>query len=62
MAQFERNYIRDLLSACRGNVSQAARTAKKNRRALLHLIRKYDIDVKSFRSTSPAKAATSANG
>lgn len=50
--QFERNYIQDLLTACRGNVSQAARAAQKNRRALIYLIRKYNIDVRSFRSAS----------
>jgi len=59
VAQFERNYIQELLVACRGNVSQAARTAKKNRRALLHLIRKYEIDVTTFRTNSSAKAASS---
>jgi len=59
VAQFERNYIQELLVACRGNVSQAARTAKKNRRALLHLIRKYEIDVTTFRTNSSAKADSS---
>ncbi|HEU4388467.1 MAG TPA: sigma-54 dependent transcriptional regulator [Blastocatellia bacterium] len=52
VAQFEYNYIQELLSACQGNVSQAARAAQKNRRALLHLIRKYHIDVKPFRANS----------
>ena len=62
VAQFERGYIQELLSECGGNVSQAARTAQKNRRALLHLIRKYHIDVKTFRTNSPSKAANSARG
>lgn len=47
--QFERTYIRDLLLTYHGNVSKAARVAKKDRRAFWHLIRKYGIDVQTFR-------------
>lgn len=47
--QFEREYIQHLLLACNGNISRAAQTARKNRRAFWELIRKYRIDVRSFK-------------
>lgn len=47
--QFERSYIRSLLVVCHGNISQAARMARKNRRAFWELIRKYRIDAHSFK-------------
>ncbi len=40
---FERAYLTELLSACGGNISKAAREAKKDRRALFALLKKYDI-------------------
>ncbi len=40
---FERNYLQDILSACGGNISQAAREAKKNRRAFFALLKKYNL-------------------
>ena len=49
VARFERSYIEDLLLAHRGNISQAARAAAKNRRAFFELIRKHSIDVGRFR-------------
>jgi DNA-binding NtrC family response regulator len=45
IAEFETSYIRQLLASSDGNISQAARTAKKNRRAFWHLMRKYEIAV-----------------
>jgi DNA-binding NtrC family response regulator len=48
--EFERNYIRGMLVACRGNISRAAQQAKKNRRAFWELIRKHRIDVDSMRN------------
>jgi two-component system response regulator GlrR len=56
--QFERSYIEQVLVACGGNITHAARAAKKNRRALWELIRKYRIDPKRFRSVigNPAGA------
>jgi transcriptional regulator of acetoin/glycerol metabolism len=33
-----------------GNVTQAARAAQKNRRAFWELIRKHNIDVRSFKA------------
>ena len=47
--QFEITYIRELLAAHHGNITQAARTAGKNRRAFWELIRKYDINVETYR-------------
>jgi two-component system response regulator GlrR len=52
VTQFERTYIHNLMVTYHGNVSQAARAAKKNRRAFWELIRKHNLDVESFR-TSP---------
>jgi DNA-binding NtrC family response regulator len=52
--QFERTYLQNLMITHHGNVSQAARAAKKDRRALLALIRKHDVDVQSFRTTFPS--------
>ncbi len=45
IAQFEKNYIQGILFAHHGNISRAAKAAKKNRRAFWELIRKYRIDV-----------------
>ncbi len=47
--QFERSYIEQILIACDGNITHAAMAAKKNRRALWELIRKYRIEPKRFR-------------
>src|SRR5260370_10896429 len=41
--RFEREYLVRLLCASGGNISQAARTAKKHRRAFWELIRKHAI-------------------
>ncbi|HEY43900.1 MAG TPA: sigma-54-dependent Fis family transcriptional regulator, partial [Anaerolineae bacterium] len=49
IAQFERSYLEGLLVAHQGNISRAARTAQKNRRAFWQLIRKHQIDVQSFK-------------
>jgi two-component system response regulator GlrR len=40
---FERNYLSEIISACDGNVSKAARHAKKNRRAFFALLKKYNM-------------------
>lgn len=48
---FERSYIERLLRASDGNISRAARLAKKNRRAFFELIRKHEIDADQFRMT-----------
>jgi DNA-binding NtrC family response regulator len=41
---FERDYLTRVLNECQGNVSQAARVAGKERRALGKLIKKHGID------------------
>lgn len=48
IAQFERDYILSVLRACEGNITKAARLARKNRRAFWQLMRKYEIDVQAF--------------
>ena len=49
VAQFEKDYIEELLQIHGGSVSKAARAAKKNRRAFWELIRKHQVDVQQFR-------------
>lgn len=51
VSEFERTYIRSLLLSCHGNISQAARMARKNRRAFWELIRKHHISARSLRSS-----------
>jgi two-component system response regulator GlrR len=46
---FERHYIERLLAISGGNIAQAARSAKKNRRAFFELMRKHGIDAERFR-------------
>jgi DNA-binding NtrC family response regulator len=52
VAEFETAYVRRLLAAHDGNISKAARAAKKNRRAFWELMRKHNI-------VPPAAAASS---
>ena len=47
--RFEKDYIERLLRAHRGNITKAAQTAQKNRRAFWQLIRKHQIDVQTFK-------------
>ena len=51
VARFERSFVEDLLATHRGNISRAARAARKNRRAFFELIRKHGIDAERFRPT-----------
>ena len=54
--RFERRYLTKLLSITRGNVSRAARVAKKERSAFQKLMRKHGIRSESFRSNdSPSE-------
>ena len=50
VALFERTYIADLLLAHQGNITRAARAARKNRRAFWQLMHKYGIDPSSLKS------------
>lgn len=45
VTQFERSYIEELLAEYQGNISRAARAARKDRRAFWHLMRKHGIPV-----------------
>jgi len=49
---FERSYIEQLLASNAGNVTHAARAAKKNRRAFFELMRKYKIDSDAYRESA----------
>jgi two-component system response regulator GlrR len=40
---FERTYLQDVLYSCGGNISQAAREAKKDRRSFFALLKKYEL-------------------
>ena len=51
VADFEKTYLRSVLLKSHGNISEAARLARKNRRAFWELIRKHHISVKSLRAT-----------
>jgi len=44
ITDFERKYIRELLLATEGNIAEAARRAKKNRRAFFELMRKHHLE------------------
>ncbi len=52
IAEFEREYVRDLLRQSGGNVSLAARLAGKERSRFNRLVRKYQIAARDFRDTS----------
>lgn len=41
---FEREYLENILAACGGNISKAAREAKKDRRSFFALLKKYSIN------------------
>src|ERR1035441_9038552 len=56
VAEFETSYVRQLLSANDGNISAAARAAKKNRRAFWQLMRKHGI---ALTATGPLSRGTS---
>lgn len=55
--QFERNYLRRLLVAHAGNISQAAKAAQKDRRAFFELMRKHNIEPQSFRPRESSDTA-----
>lgn len=55
VSAFERGYLVSLMQTHAGNVSAAARAARKHRRAFLALLRKHRIDADGFRKAeSPA--------
>jgi len=46
--EFERAYLSELLSTHQGNISKAARAAKKERRAFQRLLMKHGLDRRVF--------------
>ena len=46
---FETSYVEALLRRCRGNISQAARLAKKDRKDFYDVMKKYGIQPEAFR-------------
>jgi DNA-binding NtrC family response regulator len=52
VSRFESDYIRNLLTASRGNITQAAHAAQKERRTFWELMRKHKIDVQEFKSAN----------
>ncbi len=53
-ARFEKDYILKLLKMTGGNVSQAARLAKRNRTEFYKLLHRHDLDPSSFKKSPPA--------
>jgi two-component system response regulator GlrR len=54
VAEFEREYVRDLLRRAAGNVSLAARLAGKERSRFNRLVRKYRLSAREFRGAIPS--------
>ena len=52
VTRFEKQYIQELLSTHKGNISQSAKAAQKDRRAFWELIRKHKIDPRNYKITS----------
>ena len=46
--EFERAYLYQILSSHRGNISQSARAAQKERRAFQRLLHKHGLDRRDF--------------
>ena len=58
--EFERNYLTELLKVTNGNVTRAASIAKRNRTEFHRLIKKHQIDAKTYRqNNAPATAEKS---
>jgi two-component system response regulator GlrR len=55
VAAFERDYIEAMLAVHTGNVSHAARSAGKDRRAFFELMRKHSIEPGQFRSADASR-------
>jgi len=49
---FERDYLIRLMAAHHGNITQAARSAGKERRDLGKLLKKYHLDPNNFRAAN----------
>ena len=51
LEQFERTYLTKLLAQYQGNITHAAHAAGKERRSFQRLLRKYDLDRRSFQTS-----------
>jgi two-component system, NtrC family, response regulator GlrR len=49
VAEFEKQYLSELLATHQGNITRAAQAARKNRRAFWQLLRKHHIDVRGLK-------------
>jgi len=49
LESFERSYLQNILAISKGNITRAAKFAKKDRRAFCRLLKKYGIDAGDFR-------------
>jgi two-component system, NtrC family, response regulator GlrR len=56
LEDFERAYLREVLSVCQGNISKAAQFAKMDRHDLRRLIKKHGIDPQHFKLASVKSA------
>ena len=54
ISQFETTYIQSLLTVYKGNITQAAQAAQKERRTFWELVRKHNIDVQKFKTANVA--------
>ncbi len=52
--EFEKEYISQVLRICQGNISQAARLAKKDRKDFYDVMKKYGIQPEAFRKQQNA--------
>jgi len=52
ISQFETTYIQSLLTVYKGNITQAAQAAQKERRTFWELVRKHNIDVQKFKTAN----------
>jgi DNA-binding NtrC family response regulator len=55
VAQFERDYLQELLRLHQGNITKAAQAAQKDRRAFWQLIRKHQLDARIFKTGNQTK-------
>ncbi len=55
ISHFETTYIQSLLTVYKGNITQAAQAAQKERRTFWELVRKHNIDVQKFKTANVGK-------
>ena len=52
ISHFETTYIQSLLTVYKGNITQAAQAAQKERRTFWELVRKHNIDPQKFKTAN----------